>query len=101
MQGSRRSEPIGSGEQQIAQVSPTAVAWAEVTGSIPGVSAISVAAILAETGDPSRGCPPPGRWSSTLDLAPACRRPRKDSVTVDTAPRCTMFDRGQTCGKPL
>jgi transposase len=26
----------------------------EVAGSIPGVSAISVAAILAETGDPSR-----------------------------------------------
>jgi len=38
----------------------------QVAGSIPGVSAISVAAILAETGD-RQGFPPPARWSSTLD----------------------------------
>jgi len=53
----------------------------EAAGSIPGVSALSVAAILAESGDPSRFATSRARWSSTQawPVRELQRQPRREA----------------------
>jgi hypothetical protein len=49
----------------------------ELVTSIPGISAVGAAAILAETGDPTR-FDTPGRWSNT----PGCARARTPAALL-------------------
>jgi transposase len=65
-----------------------------LVGSIPGLSPVGAAAILAETGDPARSTRP-GRWSSTPGSAPATT-----PAAPSRAPPGSRGGAGRGCGWP-